>query len=212
MARRGRPRHPDILTPGEWRVVDMVRHGMTNRQIAGGRGISLDAVKQHVATAIEKLGLDNRAALRKWQGAPMDSALHQKETAMTSKLQLGALGQIARYVKDVKRSEAWFKDVLGLKHLFTFPSRIGDLAFFDCGGTRLFLSLNESGAEPGEQSVLYFNVPDINASYAELQGRGIEFVDAPHMIFKHPDGTEEWMAFFKDCDGQLLGLMSQVKA
>ena len=130
---------------------------------------------------------------------------------MTTQLQLGVLGQIARHVKDVARSEAWFKDVLGLKHLFTFPSRVGDLAFFDCGGTRLFLS-NERGDEPGEQNVLYFNVPDINASYAELQGRGIEFVDAPHMIFKHPDGTEEWMAFFKDCDGQMLGLMSQAKA
>jgi len=190
----------------------MVRHGMTNRQIAGGRGISLDAVKQHVANAVAKLALNNRAALRKWQGAPIDSALHQKERTMTSQLQLGVLGQIARHVKEVKRSEAWFKDVLGLKHLFTFPSRIGDLAFFDCGGTRLFLSLDESGAEPGEQNVLYFSVPDINVSYAELQCRGVEFVDAPHMIFKHPDGTEEWMVFFKDCDGQLLGLMSQVKA
>jgi predicted enzyme related to lactoylglutathione lyase len=86
---------------------------------------------------------------------------------------------------------------------------VGDLAFFDCGGTRLFLSSEGKG---GEQSCLYFTVPQIDAKYDELKGRGVEFVDAPHMIFTHPDGTEEWMAFFKDCDGQVLGLMSQVKA
>jgi methylmalonyl-CoA/ethylmalonyl-CoA epimerase len=126
-------------------------------------------------------------------------------------LQLGSLGQIGRHVADVEKAEAWYKDVLGLKHLFTFPSRVGNLSFFDCGGTRLFLS-NESGEKPGEQNVLYFSVPDINLAYSELGSRGVEFIDAPHMIFKHPDGTEEWMVFFKDCDGQTLGLMSQVKA
>ncbi|HLF79601.1 MAG TPA: LuxR C-terminal-related transcriptional regulator [Dehalococcoidia bacterium] len=210
--RRGRPPHPDVLTPTEWSVVHAVRHGMTNRMIATGRGISLDAVKQHVASAVGKLGLENRAALRKWSGAPVDSALSRRESTMTTtQLNLGSLGQISRHVADVRRSEAWYKDVLGLKHLFTFPSSVGDLAFFDCGGTRLFLS-NERGDAPGEQNVLYFTVADINGAYTELGGRSVEFIDAPHMIFKHPDGTEEWMAFFKDCDGQTLGLMSQVKA
>ncbi len=214
---RGRPRHPDILTPAEWRVVDGVRHGMTNRQIALGRGISLDAVKQHVATAIAKLELRDRAALRMWHGAPIGSALraitlHNKETMMSEDLQLGVLGQISRNVQDVKRSEAWFKDVLGLKHLYSFPSSVGDLAFFDLGGTRLFLSQREDGREPGLQNVLYFRVADINSAHARMRSQGVEFIDAPHMIFKHPDGTEEWMVFFKDCDGQTLALMSQVKA
>jgi methylmalonyl-CoA/ethylmalonyl-CoA epimerase len=114
-------------------------------------------------------------------------------------------------VADIDRSEAWFRDVLGLTHLYSFPSSIGKLAFFDCGGTRLFLETAKDG-KPGEQSVLYFRVPDINAAYEELQAKGVEFTDAPHMIFKHPDGMEEWMAFFKDCDGQPLSIMSQVKA
>jgi methylmalonyl-CoA/ethylmalonyl-CoA epimerase len=130
---------------------------------------------------------------------------------MMSNLQLGELGQVSRNVRDVKAAEGWFRDVLGLKHLYTFPSSIGDLSFFDCGGTRLFLS-RERGDDPGEQNVLYFRVADINAAYAELQARGVEFIDAPHMIFKHPDGTEEWMVFFKDCDGQTLSLMSQVRS
>jgi DNA-binding CsgD family transcriptional regulator/catechol 2,3-dioxygenase-like lactoylglutathione lyase family enzyme len=208
---RGRPRHTDVLTPAEWRVVNAVRHGMSNRKIARRRGISLDAVKFHVENALDKLGLTTRTELRFWRGAPADSALSRGGHDMTaSQLQLGSLGQIGRHVNDVKRAEAWYRDVLGLTHLYTFPSGVGDLAFFDCGGTRLFLS-NERGDTPGEQNVLYFRVADINAAYDELRSRSIEFVDAPHMIFRHPDGTEEWMAFFKDCDGQLLAILSQPK-
>jgi catechol 2,3-dioxygenase-like lactoylglutathione lyase family enzyme/DNA-binding CsgD family transcriptional regulator len=209
--KRGRPPHPDVLTPTEWRVVDGVRHGMTNRLIAQGRGVSLDAVKYHVENAVAKLGLDRRRDLKTWRGAPADSAL-SRSTSMSSDFNLGAIGQISRQVRDVEAAEAWFRDVLGLTHLYSFPSAVGKLAFFDCGGTRLFLSKNESGSEPGQQNVLYFRVDDINARFDELKGRGVEFVDAPHMIFKHPDGTEEWMVFFHDCDGQMLALMAQVPA
>jgi hypothetical protein len=31
------------------------------------------------------------------------------------------------------------------------------------------------------------------------------------MIYRHPSGGEEWMAFFQDVDGQPLALMSLVK-
>ena len=208
---RGRPPHPDVLTPAEWAVVHMVRHGMTNRVIAEGRGISLDAVKQHVENAVAKLGLKNRAALRHWQGAPIDSAMRRRAD-MTADIAFGTLGQIARHTPDVDRAEAWFRDVLGLPHLYSFPSSAGKLAFFDLGGTRLFLS-NEAGEGRGhgEQGVLYFRVADIHAKIAELKSRDVEFLGEAHMIFKHPDGTEEWMAFFKDCDGETLALMSQVK-
>ena len=96
-----------MLTPAEWQVVNGVRHGMTNRQIARGRGVSLDAVKFHVENAVQKLGLEGRAALRKWQGIPVDSALKKQEKTMTtSKLELGAIGQIARHVADIDRAEA----------------------------------------------------------------------------------------------------------
>ena len=57
-------------------------------------------------------------------------------------------------------------------------------------------------------SVIYFRVAGIEAAYEELRGRGVEFTDAPHSVGTHPDGTEEWMAFFKDCDGKLLAIMS----
>jgi DNA-binding CsgD family transcriptional regulator/catechol 2,3-dioxygenase-like lactoylglutathione lyase family enzyme len=206
-SRRGRPPHPDVLTPAEWEVLNMVRHGRSNRSIARARRTSLDAVKFHVANLLMKLDLPDRAALRAWCGAPAGSAVERRSMAMASQLQLGHLGQISRHVSDIKKAEEWYRDVLRLPHLFTF----GNLAFFDCGGTRLFLSTPEEGHSLHEESVLYFQVPDIQEAYADLKGRGIEFQGAPHMIHKHADGTEEWMAFFKDPDGGLLAIMAQAR-
>jgi DNA-binding CsgD family transcriptional regulator/catechol 2,3-dioxygenase-like lactoylglutathione lyase family enzyme len=199
---RGRPAHPDLLTPAEWRVVEGVRHGMSNRDIAQRRGISLDAVKYHVVNACQKLGLKGRADLRHWTGVARHSALFAKEQGVPTPLSLGQLGQISRTVKDIDAARTWYADALGLRHLYSF----GDLAFFDCGGVRLFLAQGDSDG----QSILYFRVPDIQAAHAELSSRGVVFAGAPHMIHKHEDGTEEWMAFFNDNDGRPLAIMAQV--
>ncbi|NMN98077.1 VOC family protein [Antrihabitans stalactiti] len=204
---RGRPRHPDVLTPAEWRVVDAVRHGLSNRQIASRRGISVDAVKYHVANALMKLGLSRRTELKTWRGAPYDSPTAQPRGDDAMTLHLGPLGQVSRTVSDIAVAEQWYGTTLGLPHLFTY----GDLAFFDCGGTRLFLTAAESGMV-AEQSVLYFRVDDIQSAFDELASRGIEFLGAPHMIFKHPSGVEEWMAFFNDPDGHPLAIMAQVQS
>jgi DNA-binding CsgD family transcriptional regulator/predicted enzyme related to lactoylglutathione lyase len=208
---RGRPPHPDVLTPAEWTVVHGVRHGMSNRTIARLCAVSLDAVKFHVSNAKAKLGLSDRDRLRHWRGVPADSALVQnsRKDGAVSTLELGPIGQIARAVKDLKRAEAWYRDVLGLTHLYTFEK----LAFFDCGGTRLMIEDQSIIEVPDlhNDSVLYFRVPDIQGAYEELRSRGAEFTGAPHLIYKHGDGTEEWMAFFKDSEGKHLALMSQVK-
>ena len=89
--------------------------------------------------------------------------------------------------------------------MFTF----GDLAFFDLGGTRLYLHRkDENEWQPG--SILYFVVDDVEAAYAELGSRGVELTDEPHRIFVHEDsGIEEWMAFFADSEGNTLALMEQ---
>ena len=208
---RGRPPHDDVLTPAEWRIVHAVRHGLSNPQIAKRRGISVDAVKFHVANAIAKLGLVDRRALRQWRGAPRHGALRrarQREDATmeTKQGELGPIGQVSRTVRDIKEAEAWYRNVLGLRHLYTF----GSLAFFDCGGTRLYLSGEQGTAAP--ESILYLRVDDIATAHATLVERGVEFIAAPHMIHRHADGTEEWMAFFKDPDGRPLALMSQVGA
>jgi len=201
---RGRPRYDDLLTPAEWRVVEAVRHGMTNPVIARRQDVSVDAVKYHVANALQKLGLSNRAELRIWNGIRRNSALSAKVAPMNNDITLGPVGQVARSVKDVAAARAWYQDVLGLEHLYSF----GNLAFFNCDGLRLFLSEGEGAAE----SVLYFRVDDIRVAHAALAARGVEFINAPHLIHTHGDGTEEWMAFFKDNEGRTLALMSQVRA
>jgi DNA-binding CsgD family transcriptional regulator/catechol 2,3-dioxygenase-like lactoylglutathione lyase family enzyme len=201
--RRGRPPHDDVLTPTEWRVVHAVQHGLSNRAIAARRGISTDAVKFHVSNALAKLGLADRRALRRWFREPRSSALTGKERSMTT-IKLGALAQISRTVRDIKESEAWYGKTLGLRHLYSF----GSLAFFDCGGTRLYL---HAQPKPAAESILYLRVDDIRAAYDTLRGRGVEFADAPHMIHRHADGTEEWMAHFNDPEGRPLAIMAQVK-
>jgi DNA-binding CsgD family transcriptional regulator/catechol 2,3-dioxygenase-like lactoylglutathione lyase family enzyme len=201
--RRGRPASDDVLTPTEWRVVHAIQHGLSNREIAARRGVSLDAVKYHVANAVAKLGVANRAALRRWFREPRGSALGRKEKSMTT-LTLGALAQISRTVRDIKESEAWYGQTLGLRHLYTF----GSFAFFDCGGTRLYLSATD---QPGPESILYLRVEDIRAAYELLRARGVEFAQAPHMIHRHADGTEEWLAHFNDPEGRPLGILAQVK-
>lgn len=120
-------------------------------------------------------------------------------------LALGPIGQVSRSVRDIAEAERWYRDTLGLPHLYTF----GKLAFFDLGGTRLYLSAEDGTAGP--ESVLYLRVDDIGAAHAELVARGVEFKGAPHLIYRHPDGMEEWMAFFNDPDGRFLALMSQVR-
>lgn len=204
---RGRPKHADLLTPAEWRTVHAVQHGMTNVEIARRRGVSVDAVKFHVANALAKLGLPDRRALRKWVRIPRDSAQSTSEAAqsMEKAFQLGPIGQIARSVGNIQASEQWYRDVLGLAHLYTF----GTLAFFDCGGTRLMLS-QQPAVTP--ESLLYLRVPDIAVAHAELSARGVQFTHAPHMIHRHADGTEEWMVFFVDPDSRPLALMAQARA
>jgi len=202
---RGRPRHDDVLTPAEWRVVEAVRHGMSNRTIARRQGVSLDAVKYHVANALQKLGLSRRAELRRWEGVSRDSALFHKELPMTPDTRLGPLAQIARTVKDIAAARRWYGEVLGLTHLYSF----GDIAFFDLGGVRLYLSEGEGWAA---ESILYFRVGDVRTAHAALSARGVEFLNAPHRIHRHDDGTEEWMAEFKDNDGRPLAIMAQVRS
>lgn len=124
---------------------------------------------------------------------------------MTGSLTLGTISQISRTVRNIQEAQRWYGEVLGPNHLYSF----GNLAFFDCGGVRLFLSEAEDAG--GAESIIYFNVTDIRSAHAELIERGIEFLGAPHMIHRHADGTEEWIAAFRDNDGKPLAILSQVR-
>jgi catechol 2,3-dioxygenase-like lactoylglutathione lyase family enzyme len=125
---------------------------------------------------------------------------------MTSHTTLGPIRQISRQVRDLNAAVTWYRDVLGLTHLFTF----GPLAFFDCHGIRLFLSAGDKEEGDTGDSVLYFRTDDIDATYRLLAERGVTFRGAPHLVHRHASGMEECMAFFEDPDGKLLALMSQV--
>lgn len=199
---RGRPAHDDVLTPAEWRTLHAIQHGMSAKQVARRAGISADAVKYHVENIRAKLGVSNTKSLRHRLAIPKSSPI-KRGVSMSLNNELVGIGQIARTVRDVKASERWYLEVLGLKHLYTF----GLLAFFDCSGVRVMLSQAE---DLKDESILYLRTQNIIEKYEELKQKGIEFMDAPHMVHKHSDGVEEWMVFFKDLEGRPLALMSQV--
>lgn len=125
---------------------------------------------------------------------------------MATQQHITQVGQIARCVSDIDAARRWYSDVLGLAHLYSF----GQLAFFECAGMRLLLS-QEADHSP-QNAIIYFSVVDLDTAYRDYLGRGIEFSSAPHIIHRHEDGTEEWMAFFFDNERQPLALMSKRKA
>ena len=80
-----------------------------------------------------------------------------------SEVGLTGIGQVSRHVSNIEAATTWYRDVLGLTHLYQF----GALSFFDCGGLRLYL---QESAELPAESILYFHVDDIAATHAALVG------------------------------------------
>ena len=118
---------------------------------------------------------------------------------------LARIAQIAINAHDVDRATAFYRDVLGLPHLF----RAGQLSFFDCGGVRLMLDKAEKPEFDHPSSILYFHVGDIRAAHRRLKNAGAKFEDEPHVIAEMP-GYDLWMTFFRDSEGNLLAVMSEV--
>ncbi len=121
---------------------------------------------------------------------------------------LDQIGQIAVPVRDLDRAVSFYRDVLGMTFLFQAPPQ---LAFFECGGVRLMLDVPEDAAFQGHSSVLYYKVPDMQQTHQELTGKGVVFLQDPHLIANMPD-HDLWMAFFQDPEGNLLGLMCEVRS
>jgi methylmalonyl-CoA/ethylmalonyl-CoA epimerase len=121
---------------------------------------------------------------------------------------LTQIGQIAIPVSDVERAIAFYRDILGMRFLFKAPPGLG---FFDCGGVRLLLDAPAKAQANNYSSVIYYKVPDIQSAFETLSARGVVFDAKPHLIAKLPD-HELWMAFFRDPDGNLLALMTEVRA
>ncbi len=118
---------------------------------------------------------------------------------------LNQIGQIALAVSNADRSEAFYETTLGLRKL----DRYGDLVFFDCAGIRLMLSPPERGeAVAVGQGAIYFRVADLLRAAADLAGKGVAIESAPHLVAPMPD-HDLWMAFIRDPDGHLIGLMME---
>ncbi|MCE7945305.1 MAG: VOC family protein [Chlorobi bacterium CHB1] len=109
-----------------------------------------------------------------------------------------------RYVHDLERAVAFYRDKLGMKHLFTVPK----MAFFECGGIRLMLGLPEKPEFDHTSSIIYFKVDDIQIAFRTLSSRGVSFESDPHLVAKMPT-HDLWMAFFRDSENNLFALMSE---
>jgi catechol 2,3-dioxygenase-like lactoylglutathione lyase family enzyme len=126
-------------------------------------------------------------------------------SATTTEFGLTRIGQIALRVHDVARAVRFYRDALGMRFLF----ETGGLAFFDCGGVRLMLSAPEQPQFDHPASILYYKVDDIRAARETLAARGVAFEREPHLIATLPT-HDLWMAFFRDSEGNMLALMSEV--
>src|SRR6516165_4030267 len=123
-----------------------------------------------------------------------------------SGLAITRVGQVAINVQDLGRATAFYRDVLGLKFLFA----AGQLAFFDCGGVRLMLDKPENAEFDHPSSILYFAVPDIQAAHQKLVDAGVSIFQVPRVVAPMPD-HDLWMCFFRDTEGNVMALMSEVQ-
>jgi predicted enzyme related to lactoylglutathione lyase len=119
---------------------------------------------------------------------------------------LSRIGQIFVNVKDLNRAIAFYRDILGMKFLFQAPP---NMAFFDCGGIRLMLGIADRPDLDHPASIIYYKVDDIEKVYETFKARGVEFIVKPHLVAPMPT-YDLWLADFRDSEGNLLALMSEV--
>lgn len=122
---------------------------------------------------------------------------------MAGEFAVARIGQIAMTVQDMDRAVDFYAGVLRLPLLLRTPA----LALLDCAGVRLMLSLPE-GEYTSNSSILYFDVPDLDAGWAALRARGVAFLGDPHKVADWR-GKQLWMAFFRDSEGNTMALMSE---
>lgn len=117
------------------------------------------------------------------------------------------LGQVALVVRDVAQATVFYRDVLGLTFLFGAGP---NLAFLAAGSVRLMLTTPQGHGETGKNSVLYFKVDDPLAAHAAVVARGAADERAPQLTARMPD-HDLWIGFVRDPDGNLVGLMAEVR-
>ncbi len=119
---------------------------------------------------------------------------------------LSQIGQIAVNAHDIERATAFYRDQLGMKLLFSVPPK---MAFFDCVGIRLMLSLPDKPEFDHASSIIYFQVDDIQQATATLKERGVKFEEEPAFV-ADMGSYHLWMAAFRDSENNLLAMQSNV--
>ena len=141
--------------------------------------------------------------------------VRQREGTVSERPMFSAIHQVAVPSAELARSVAFYRDTLGAELVATFDPP--GLAFFRVGDVRLLVDhagVASGGLKVGG-AVVYFRVPDIDASYKTLLARGVAFLAPPQRVHRDesgtfgPRGNEEWMAFFHDPDGNTLALVTQ---
>jgi methylmalonyl-CoA/ethylmalonyl-CoA epimerase len=115
--------------------------------------------------------------------------------------------QIAQYAGDLDRAVAFYTTVLGCELITRFDPP--GLAFLRLGDVRLLLD----GGAPS--ALIYLRVGDVRAVADDLRSAGVTIETEPHLIHADTDGAfgpagwQEWMAFVKDTEGNLVGLANR---
>ncbi|MEB2280512.1 VOC family protein [Lysinibacillus xylanilyticus] len=117
-----------------------------------------------------------------------------------------SVGQIGIPVKELDRAIHFYKEKLGLSLLFNTDS----MAFFDCNGLRLLLTLPEKDEFIFSSSIIYFQVENLTMTYEDLVNKNVTFINEPHVVAKM-EQTETWMVFFKDTEDNTHAFMSEVQ-
>ena len=121
---------------------------------------------------------------------------------------LSKVRQIALPVRDVIEAKQFYKDILGLRHLFDAPP---GLTFFDCGGVQLMLAGPAGQGKDGDRqhAVLFYDAADIKSTHAKIKASGAKSLEEPRVIARM-NGREIWVSSLSDGQGNVVGLMSEV--
>ncbi|MDP9204521.1 MAG: VOC family protein [Gemmatimonadota bacterium] len=124
------------------------------------------------------------------------------------KVALSRIKQIALPVREITEATRFYRDTLGMRHLFDAPPA---LSFFDCGGVQLMLAGPEAqGKDGGEQhAVLFYDVSDIKDVHGKIKSSGARTLEEPHIIARM-NGREIWISSFNDGQGNIVSLMSDI--
>jgi catechol 2,3-dioxygenase-like lactoylglutathione lyase family enzyme len=108
-------------------------------------------------------------------------------------------------VSDLERAQRFYRDTLGLTPAMVTEGGV----MYRSGSTRFFVYPSRYKASGHTQ--MSWVVGDIKAEVAALRAKGIEFVEFDVPGVKTVDGISQsgpavWTAYFRDPDGNLLGL------